>query len=242
MADTNGDTKARRDFYRSKEWEAFRKVIIAERTEADGFVRCAECGQPILKKYDLIIHHKDELDSANVFDATVALNPDNVVCVHFKCHNKIHERFGFHKAGSRYNPQKNVYIVYGSPCSGKTTWVHSVATPKDIIVDLDSIYECISTNPRYEKTEQIKSVAFEVRDKLYDIIKYRSGNWHNAYVTTTGARIGDRERLAARIGADDMIYIDTPKEICLERAKATRPPQFISFIELFFNTYQPSEK
>ena len=231
---------ATQKFYKSKEWETFRKVIIAERTEEDGFVRCAECGQPILKKYDLIIHHIDELSEANVFDANVALNPDKVVCVHFKCHNKIHERFGFNKTGGRrFNPQKKVFIVYGSPCSGKTTWVNEVATGQDIIVDLDSIYECISNLPRYSKTDNIKGVAFEVRNKLYDVIKYRSGAWRNAYVLTTGARSGDRERLKQRIGADECILIDTPKEVCLERAKATRPPAFENFINLWFNTYQP---
>ena len=231
---------ARERFYKSKEWEAFRRVIIAERTEDDGFVRCAECGQPILKKYDLILHHTDELDESNVLDATVSLNPDKVVCVHFKCHNKIHERFGYHKQG-RFKPQKKVYIVYGAPCSGKTTWVNSVATAGDIIVDMDSIYECISINPRFKKTDEIKSVAFEIRDKLYDVIRYRSGNWSNAYVITSMPRLGDRERLAARINADDTIYIDAPKEICLERAKVSRPAEYISFIKNFFDTYQPSD-
>ena len=49
---------ARQKFYKSETWEAFRRVIIAERTEDDGFVRCAECGKPILKKYDLIIGYR----------------------------------------------------------------------------------------------------------------------------------------------------------------------------------------
>lgn len=231
------DTRQR--FYKSDEWEAFRRLIIAERTEEDGFVRCAECGKPILKKYDLIIHHKDELDEQNVFDATVALNPDNVVCVHFKCHNKIHERFGFNKTGGFHRPKKKVYIVYGSPCSGKTTWVSETATESDIIVDMDSIYHCIGNGDMYSKNDDIKSVAFEIRNKLYDIIKFRSGNWHNAYIINAGARSGDRERLSARVNADDMIFIDTPKEICLERARDNRPAEWISFIENWFEVYQP---
>ena len=47
----------REQFYKSKQWESFRKVIIADRSDADGFVHCAHCGKPILHKYDLIVHH-----------------------------------------------------------------------------------------------------------------------------------------------------------------------------------------
>ena len=95
--------QTRQQFYKSKQWEDFRKVIIAERTDADGFVRCAICGKPILKKYDLIIHHKKELDDLNVNDAMVTLNPANVECVHFKCHNELHERFS-KGHGATYKP------------------------------------------------------------------------------------------------------------------------------------------
>ena len=76
--------KTLRDFYRSKEWESFRRVVIAQSTDpATGFVLCAVCGKPILKKYDLVVHHKQELTEANVNDAMVSLNPDNCECVHF---------------------------------------------------------------------------------------------------------------------------------------------------------------
>jgi hypothetical protein len=212
----------RQQFYTSDTWSKFRKVIIEQRTDEDGFVRCAICGQPILKKYDLIVHHKKELDDLNVNDATVALNPDNVECVHFKCHNQIHERFGFNKTskGGIHQPvQKHVYIVYGSPCSGKSTWVKDVATKDDLIVDMDSIWQMISINDRYDKPDALRSVVFDLRDKMYDIIKYRSGRWHNAYIIVGGALKGDRERMKARVGADDLIFIDATKEECMARVR-----------------------
>ena len=49
------------NFYKSKEWEAFRLTVIADRTGSDGFLCCAHCNKPILNKYDLIIHHIEEL-------------------------------------------------------------------------------------------------------------------------------------------------------------------------------------
>ena len=211
----------REQFYRSKEWEAFRKVIIEDRTDPDGYVQCCMCGKPIVNKYDLIIHHKTELSEANVNDAMVSLNPANVECICFRCHNKVHDRFTAGHAASNtagYKPvPKKVYIVYGSPCAGKTTWVRSVADQDDLVVDLDSIWQMISVNDKYVKPAALKSVVFQMRDAMYDIIKYRSGRWHNAFIITGGAMQGDRNRLKQRVGADDLVFIDTDKDTCLQR-------------------------
>ena len=81
-------------FYKSKEWEKFREQIILERTQRDGELICERCGQPILKRYDCIVHHKQELTEENVNDFLVSLNPENVEILHHRCHNIEHERFG----------------------------------------------------------------------------------------------------------------------------------------------------
>lgn len=233
----------RQQFYKSRQWEAFRKVIIDRDTDSDGFVHCVSCGKPILNRYDLIVHHKKELNEANVNDAMVALNPDNVECICFKCHNKVHDRFTAGHSASYRPVQKQVYIVYGSPCAGKSTWVHDVATEDDLIVDMDSIWQMISVSQRYKKTESLKSVVFEVRDKLYEIIKYRSGNWNNAYVITGGALKGDRDRLMQRIGGDECIFIDTPMHICISRLEdrglsEQQKNEWAAYIQRWFETYQ----
>ena len=225
-----------KSFYKSKEWETFRRVIISERTAEDGFIYCAKCGKPILRKYDLIVHHKIELTEANVNDALIAFNPENVECVHFACHNKEHDRFTAGSSGYKVAP-KRVYIVYGAPCAGKTTWVRSVAGKNDLIVDLDSLWEAVSINPRYVKPDRLKGVVFEMRDKLYDIIKYRSGKWLNAYVITGGALRGDRDRLQARVNADELIYIEASKDECLERI-GERGEAWREYIEEWFESYQ----
>lgn len=233
-------------FYKSKKWEAFRKVIIEQRTDPDGYVHCAMCGKPILKPYDLIVHHKKELSEDNVADATIALNPDNVECVHFRCHNQIHERYGYNSTSAGRNIKKHVYIVYGSPCAGKTTWVHDNATADDLVVDLDSIWEMISINDRYQKPGSLRSVVFEMRDKLYDIIKYRSGKWHNAYIITGGALQGDRDRLKVRVSADDLIFIDTSERECMNRVMLRDIPDdqkvlWLDYVKEWFESFQPEE-
>lgn len=217
-----------KNFLKSKEWENFRKVIIAERTDKeDGLVRCERCGKPILGKYDLIIHHIKELTDANVNDVFVSFNPKKVECVCFRCYNQIHRRFGFGNGG--YKPiSKKVYIVYGSLCSGKSSCVNEIAAEDDLIVDMDAIWECIVNSKRYEKPDRLRSVAFEVRDKLYDVIKYRSGSWQNAYVIVGGAK---------RIGADEMIFIDTKRAECLRRI-GDRGDKWRDYINEWFDEFQ----
>lgn len=230
-------------FYKSPKWEKFRRVIISERTNPeDGFVRCAICKQPIVNKYDLIVHHKDELTIANVDDAMVALNPDNVECVHFKCHNEIHERF---QGAEHWKPKpRKVFIVYGSPCSGKSTWVNECATKNDLIVDLDSIWQAVTTAAPYVKPRKLNSVVFRIRDELYDIIKHRSGKWQDAYIITGGALRGDRERLQQLTNSTDMVYIEASKDECLERCAARfvddkkLQDEWCGYIEEWFERYQ----
>lgn len=227
--------KNQSEFYKSKKWQAFREIIIDRDTKSDGFVYCAHCMKPILNKYDLIVHHLKELSADNVNDYSISLDPDNVVCVHFKCHNQIHDRF---TGGSKYGEyNKRVYIVYGAPCSGKSTWVNDVASSTDLIVDLDSIYQMISNNDRYIKPDSLRSVVFNLRDSLYNVIKYRNGKWGSAYIITGGARIGDRERLKKRVSADELIFIDTDKDICLQRAKE-RSKEWITYVNDWFESYQ----
>ena len=122
-------------FYQSKEWINFRRVLIDERTNENGEVICAECGLPIYKRYDIIAHHRQELTEDNINDIDVALNPDNIELIHFKCHNKQHQRFdGF---------RQYVYIVHGAPCSGKSSYVNDNAYDDDLILDLDCIWESV---------------------------------------------------------------------------------------------------
>ena len=188
--------KDQQSFYKSKEWVKFRNVIISERTQADGYVYCDMCHKPILKRYDLIIDHITELTDDNVNDISISLNPDNVRCLHFECHNKRHERFGKH---NYMNKPKQVYIIYGAPCSGKSTYVYEHATANDLVVDMDSIYASISINDKYTKPDRLNAAAFAVRDCLYDLIKYRYGRWQDAYIIAGVPRSGDRQRLKERV-------------------------------------------
>ena len=214
------------NFYKSKEWEDLLNQLKLERL-VDGQLICEHCGKSIVTKYDCIGHHKIELTEANVNNYSISLNPNNIMLIHFKCHNQIHQRFG-------YEPPKKVYIVYGSPCAGKSTWVNSVATDNDIIIDIDKIWECISVCDKYHKPNRLKANVFGLRDTLLDQIRMRVGMWHNAYIIGTYPLKMDRTRLAQRLNAE-LIYIECDKETCLNRAKNK---EWKEYIEEWFDKFQ----
>lgn len=200
----------RSNFYRSDAWQNLRRVLMMERRDECGILRCEHCGEPLVKAYDIVAHHVIELTEDNVSDPEIALNPDNIMLVHHECHNQIHDRFG-------YEPDKRVYYVWGSPLAGKTTFVRHAATANDLVVDLDSIYKGISINPRHANSQRLKANAFMVRDCLLDQIRTRTGKWQSAWVISTEALQTNRARMIDALQAEE-IHIDTDRETCLERA------------------------
>lgn len=214
-----------KSFYKSKEWLNLIEVLRLDRVGDNGCLLCEHCGKPIVHKYDCIAHHKIELTESNVNDYNISLNPDNIMLIHHKCHNLIHKRFeGF---------IQQVYIVYGSPCSGKSSWVNEVATKDDLIVDVDKIWECVSVCDKYNKPNRLKANVFGLRDTLLDQVRTRTGMWLNAYVIGGFPLATDRERMADRLGAR-LIFIDTDKETCLSRAKSN---DWINYINDWFDSY-----
>lgn len=204
--------KTLNDFYRDKDWLLFRLGVIDERIvrEGDhaGLVICEHCGQPIIRQYDIIAHHIIELTERNYKDATISLNPENIMLVHHLCHNKIHNKLG--------SITKQVYVVWGSPFSGKSSYVESVREYGDLVIDMDSIWQCVSGCDRYIKPPRLTDIVFGVRNELIDMVRMRRGNWKNAYIIGGYPLIGERERLMKQLGARE-IYIECSEIECLDR-------------------------
>lgn len=195
-------------FYQSDIWVNLTHAIRAERINDEGFNICEYCNKPIIKSYDCICHHKKYLTEDNVNDAEISLNPDNIMLVHHKCHNIIHDKLGYSK--------RAIYLVYGSPLSGKSTWVENVRSEGDLIVDIDSIWECVSGCDRYIKPKRLNAIVFGIRDRLLDDIKYRRGKWVNAYIIGGYPLNSERERLCKELYAES-VYIESTKDECIKR-------------------------
>lgn len=223
-------------FYKSKEWKELISLLKIQRTSNDGVVYCEHCGEPIYQKYDCIAHHVIELNDKNVNNTSISLNPENIKLIHHHCHNQIHTRFG-------YASQRRVYLVYGSPCSGKSTWVHDNANKDDLIIDIDNIWQMITVNDRYIKPNGLKMNVFGVRDCLLDMIKTRTGKWHNAYIVGGYPLAMERQRLCERMNAEP-IYIDSTYDECINRLVKSNDRDYevwSGYIKEWFDRYQPDD-
>ena len=190
-------------------------MLMNERASSeDGVLYCEHCKKPIVKAYDCIAHHVVEVTQSNLHDMQVTLNPENIMLVHHACHNEIHKRFG--------RIIRKVYMVWGAPRAGKTTYVDSIKDNGDIVVDIDSIWQCIG-DEELTKPNALKPVVFAMRDALYQCILTRLGAWANAYIITTRPDA----RLADKLGAE-LIYIPAERQECLSRCEKETWVQYVN--------------
>ena len=71
-------------FYASKKWKEIRAFVLQR-----DFYMCRVCSRPNAN----IVHHIEEITPSNIRDASITLNPDNLVTVCAECHDAIHERY-----------------------------------------------------------------------------------------------------------------------------------------------------
>lgn len=128
-----------------------------------------------------------------------------------------------------------VYLIYGSPCSGKTTYVKEHKKNGDIVCDVDRLYSAISFNEEHQSELYAQEVASMLYKELIEIIRDRRGNWKNAYVVSLANTEEQVQKAKDQINADECIFIDTPYEVCMERAKE-RPLYFQWIIQEWFET------
>lgn len=225
------------EFYNSKLWKDIKNDLWSKRKNEYGEVICEHCHQTILGRHNARLHHKIELTEQNVNDWSISTNYDNLVWVHLGCHNEIHYRFG--------KVDRKVYLVVGSPCSGKSSWVESVATKEDMILDFDKLWAAISINPLHIKNNRLTDIAMALRTTMLDQIQMRSGSWINCYVLSTEPYSDERKRLCIQLGVDEIITMDVDEATCLKRLNENPNGRDITLytklIKKFYSRYQEDE-
>lgn len=202
-----------RPFYDSKEWRKTREAYL----QSQHYI-CERCGGAAS-----VVHHIRYIKPWNVNDPDITLNWDNLKAVCEKCHAEEHSQdmkargqaarlngIAFDDEGNVIK-QANVFLVCGSPASGKTTYVAQHKSGKDLVVDLD--YLCAALNGETGNVHlnhaPILSVALEVRELLYQIIQARRGRWERAFVITTIADAREMKAVADELRAEVVLAICT---------------------------------
>jgi len=215
-----------RKLYTSKAWIELRRNLIIERGPI-----CQKCNTLMIDTSKLIGHHTERLTPLNVNDPNVALNPKKIEIVCLMCHNK---------EPGHYSGQasRSVYLVYGAPCSGKSSMVNQLAVRGDMILDIDKLFECISGQTLYDKPDNLRFNVFALRDKILDMIKTRYGKWHDAYVIGGYPNKAERDRLALELGVE-VIYCEATLSECYAMMHQRQlPKEYVGYIDRWFAEYQ----
>lgn len=216
-------------FYCSVKWRRFRSMIIAERGPV-----CAKCGKIMVNPLDCELDHIKELTPENVNDTKISLNPDNVQILCHACHDKKHGRFG-------KKAEQGIFLIYGPPLSGKTTYVLEHMQRGDLVVDMDKLFSAISLLPEYDKPNELLKNVFGVRDLLIDNIKTRYGKWRSAWIVGTYPDKYKREQIANATGAT-IIFCEATRDECMQRLEAdegrrNRREEWTEYIDKWFERY-----
>ena len=227
-------------FYAGDDWKNCKAEVLRRRIRG-GAVYCEHCGEIILKDFNpneknnagaMVFHHKTILTVANMNVADISINPNRIAILHWQCHNEVHNRF----TGQNTKPEQKRYLITGAPCSGKTTFARERMQAGDVIVDIDDIWQQISGQPRYIKPNSLKPLVFATRAAQEDQIRIGAGTWRNAFIIRSLPLAMDRKRTAEQLGAE-VITIDTPKEVCLERLKNNSQGRNVIEYEKYINEY-----
>ena len=133
-----------------------------------------------------------------------------------------------------------VYLVYGAGCSGKNSYVREHSQEGDLIIDFDAIHQAISGLESHNHNDDLLGYVFDARDALLKRLK-NLGHNQTAWIIHSAPTKAERRRFIDEYGAE-AIFVDTPQEVCLERASTERPSQWIEYINNWFDKFEPETR
>lgn len=221
-----------KSFYNSRAWIDTRDAYIAERTSIDGGI-CESCRENVGEE----LHHIEPLTPANISDYDICLDPANLKWLCKDCHFKAHRELilkQFDEARERRRNSKVLtdgcyidengflvkaqrVIVWGSPASGKSTYVRSNMYPGDLVIDVDALKQALSYQTRDSAIENLIPIVLMTRDYLYQLIENNVPDCRTVWVIGCLPKRKEREELAQRLNAE-LVFMEVDYHECIRRA------------------------
>lgn len=129
------------------------------------------------------------------------------------CRSHYHKK----KEAEKHIRPTEIIVVSGPPGSGKTTWVRERIQPGEMVFDMDAIYQAITFQPEHVKSEEVKGLVFQIRDKVYEWIRLPN-KVTRAYIITTIADEDKLNQLVAMFNAQS-VRLYEPAKVCKQRVE-----------------------
>ena len=116
--------------------------------------------------------------------------------------------------------KSDVYLVWGSPGSGKTTYVKEHMKHGDMVIDLDLIKQSLGMCDIKDASDSLLNTALKVQELLYKLVEDREFEASNVWIVSSMPDGHKRNRLIKQldIDEDNVIFIKATEEQCIERA------------------------
>lgn len=221
-----------KSFYNSKKWRKARDAYITERVKEDGGL-CESCGELVGEE----LHHVIELSPANIGNPSITLDQRNLKWLCKDCHFKAHRAMiaeqsersresrrkilenGCYMDENGFLQKQKVFVVWGAPASGKSTYVAKNKKQGDLVVDLDLLKAAL-----YGKMERCEGcgknllpLVISVRDFILERVRRGAVDCKNVWVIASLPRKSERNALRESLNAE-LVYIESDYHECIRRA------------------------
>jgi len=117
---------------------------------------------------------------------------------------------------------RHVVLVTGSPCAGKTTYVQQHASPEDTVLDMDAIaVELGSDRDWRHRQVKVDRANRGMRSGIWTVANSVDGT---AWVIRCVANGHQRQHLATKLKADEVLVLKPDLDVVLERASRRPDP------------------
>jgi predicted kinase len=126
-------------------------------------------------------------------------------------------------------------LVTGAPCSGKNLYVARHKRPGDLVVDFDALMCALGGDEEHYHAPSIKPYVFAARDAVLELYARRRDV--DAWVIKCAPKAAEREAFALK--GFRVVVLDTPQDVCLKRAAAERPREWLRHVYRHFEAFEP---
>ena len=206
-------------FYHSKAWQTVRQTALIR---DGGMCQVPGCNRPAS-----VVHHKIKLTPYNIGDAAVTLNLDNLVSVCGECHAEIHakDKEDGRKAAAKSKAAEK--IMRGNSILPPVIFVDGV--PVEIgtqerrgrlvvvcgLIGSGKTTYCRKAGGAYTDLDEIKSRSKAEQIQRTEALIEKTGECMHITCLPTRAEW----EMVASYEKIELIWIDTPYEVCMKRVK-----------------------
>ena len=195
-------------------WEKARAAFLKAHPRCLHVIDGETCGEPATVVHHVIPHRGDP---------KLFWRKSNWLPVCKACHDGPIQRSERRGDGARVHPflprpRIPVTIVCGPAGSGKSTYVREHAGPDDIIIDLDEIRARVTGLPMHAYAPEATTAALEERNRI--LASLATDEEHEQAWFLVGAPEQAERDLWARKLKADVVLLDTPLDICIDRILA----------------------